>query len=282
MLFTICTVCFKAEKSIAQTIDSVAALFGSDEPVALGEIDEKSLTPEASGTARKDFEYLIIDGASPDGTLEIIEEKRSLFPEGVLRVISEPDEGIYDAMNKGIEQAKGRFIIFINADDLIAPRALEYAREVLSLVPKPKEVDGIAGSVKVLADEGIDPKLARTRKAQPEMLKGKVPKEMVTGHQGMFFSVNRAREMGGFDTRFKLASDYDFYVRSIQAQSRWLLIDRTLATFYLGGASFNLFDTAREYRAVRIARGMNPLLAYSMYALNIFNGLRARGFKGLK
>lgn len=263
MQFTICTVCYNAEASIENTIESVLALV------------------EHEGDKR-DFEYLIIDGASTDATHEIIASKEERFPAGMLRVISEPDKGIYDAMNKGIANARGRFIMFINADDLIAARTLEFARQVLAQVENAETVEGIAGSVEVLASDEASASLQRIRKVNPLMLKGPVPKDMVTGHQGMLFSVKKAQELGGFKTEYKLAADYDFYVRSIQANSRWLLIDRTLARFYLGGASFNLIDTAREYRRVRIDNGMNPVSAYLLYFTNVFNALRARKFKNLK
>lgn len=263
MQFTICTVCFNAEATISSCIDSVAAL-----------LQHEDETP--------DFEYLIIDGDSNDCTKQIIADKSSLFPEGTLRVISEPDEGIYDAMNKGINNARGRFIIFINADDTIAPRALEFAREVLSQVPNPETVDGIAGSVEVQAGEGIDPKLAGIKKVRPNMLKGPVPKDMVAGHQAMFFSVQKAKEIGGFNTRYKIAADYDFYIRSIQANSRWLLIDRRISTFLLGGTSFGIIPTAKEYRQVRIDNGMNRLDALGYYGINVLNSIITRGFKDLK
>ena len=98
-LITIVTVCFNSEKTIARTIDSV-------------------LNQDIS-----EVEYLIVDGASTDNTLYIIDRYKNRFQEK-LKVISEPDNGWYDAMNKGILNAKGKFIVFLNSDDFFDKDAI--------------------------------------------------------------------------------------------------------------------------------------------------------------
>ncbi len=90
MDFTVVTVCYNAENTIAETINSVLA--------------QKNI----------DFEYIIIDGASKDRTADIVKG----FSDNRIEFYSEPDSGLYDAMNKGIVKAKGQYIAIINADDI--------------------------------------------------------------------------------------------------------------------------------------------------------------------
>lgn len=96
-VFTIITVCYNSAATIEKTIKSVL------------------------GQSFTDFEYIIIDGASTDGTLDIINKYRS----GIATVVSEPDKGIYYAMNKGLSLARGRIVGIINSDDWYEPDALE-------------------------------------------------------------------------------------------------------------------------------------------------------------
>ena len=99
MFISIVTVVYNGEKTIRKTIESI-------------------LCQEF-----KDYEYIIVDGLSKDNTVNIAREYERLF-EGRLRIYSEPDKGIYDAMNKGIKLAKGDYIWLVNADDWIEKDAL--------------------------------------------------------------------------------------------------------------------------------------------------------------
>ena len=96
-LISIITVCYNAEGTIEQTIRSVL------------------------NQTYKNIEYIIIDGFSTDNTLNIIER----YKDSIAMVVSERDQGIYDAMNKGLSLAKGCFIGFLNADDWYDENALE-------------------------------------------------------------------------------------------------------------------------------------------------------------
>lgn len=103
--FSIVTVCRNAEKTIERTIRSVIA------------------------QTYPNKEFVVIDGASSDGTRAILEKYRDKIDV----VVSEPDKGIYDAMNKGVSRATGDYVIFINADDYFYDdRALEHAAGTLS------------------------------------------------------------------------------------------------------------------------------------------------------
>lgn len=105
MLFTIITVCFNSEMTIERTIQSVL------------------------NQTCQDYEYIIIDGASTDGTMDIVRKYEPLF-QGRMRWISEKDQGIYDAMNKGIGVASGELIGIVNSDDYYEPDALEIMKNL--------------------------------------------------------------------------------------------------------------------------------------------------------
>lgn len=97
---SIITVCYNSEATISRTIKSVLR------------------------QSFKDYEYIIIDGASKDNTLKIIEYYLPFF-EGRLKYISEPDKGIYDAFSKGCRLAKGKYVWIVNSDDFLEPSALD-------------------------------------------------------------------------------------------------------------------------------------------------------------
>ena len=98
--FSIVTVSHNAVDTLPQTVESVA------------------------GQSEKDWEHIIVDGASSDGTIEYL---KSLSD--TVKWISEPDDGIYHAMNKGIAMARGEVIAFLNADDVYFPQTLEMVRK---------------------------------------------------------------------------------------------------------------------------------------------------------
>lgn len=104
MKISVITVCFRAEKTIAKTIESVKR------------------------QTYADVEYIIVDGASTDGTMEIIERTLGDYP---AKIVSEPDRGIYDAMNKGIAMAEGDYLHFLNAGMSIMMSACWKRRHLL-------------------------------------------------------------------------------------------------------------------------------------------------------
>ena len=107
MRYSIITVSYNSKKTIERTIKSVLA------------------------QSEKDYEYIIIDGDSKDGTIDIVKYYEPLF-EGRLRWISEPDKGIYNAMNKGISMAKGDVIGIVNSDDWLEMDALITISEAIN------------------------------------------------------------------------------------------------------------------------------------------------------
>lgn len=256
--YTICTVCYNAASTIDATLDSVVALYNHE--------------PDKDNPR---FEFLVIDGKSSDDTLSRVEEKTKDLQSSMVRIFSEKDEGIYDAMNKGFEKAFGRYLVFINADDTIEPHALDIVDAAIERGGGEERVDAVGAALYVATQDGVQ----YIKKTRPELLEKSLPLGMLAGHQGMFFSVELAKKMGGFREAFRIAGDYDFTLRSLKAGARWVLTDEPVATFYLGGFSYALLATARDYRDVRIANGMPSYKAYAYYLKNVLASVLARSLK---
>ncbi|MBZ8134255.1 glycosyltransferase family 2 protein [Afifella sp. IM 167] len=173
---SVVTVCYNAEKTLRRTIDSVLAQsFG-------------------------DFEYLVVDGGSSDGTLAILESYGSR-----LSFFSEPDKGIYDAMNKGVVRARGEWIHLLNADDwYVAPDVLE--RAVPHLDPQRTNYFDL---IRVYADGST---VLQSRTVKPWMLyiSAFLP------HPGLIVSRQQYRSLGAFDDTLKIAADHDFILRMVK------------------------------------------------------------------
>lgn len=156
----------------------------------------------------ENMEYIIIDGGSIDGTKEIIEKHLSqysfhaahtqAFPSKLKWFSSEPDKGIYDAMNKGLAHAEGDWVSFINAGDTYADESV--LEDIFSGKTVGKNVCVVAGNtINVLQDkeEIYSP-------AQPEALE----REMLCSHQALFVRFS-PEDPWRFNTRFRIAADYN-------------------------------------------------------------------------
>lgn len=182
-LFSIITVTYNAESTLGPTLRSVA---GQDYD---GEV-----------------EYLIIDGASTDGTIDLA---RSLAPEGAI-IVSEPDRGLYDAMNKGLERASGRYLIFLNAGDSFhAPDVLSRYAEAIRREGEP----GIVYGQTVLVDGNRRVVGERHFRAPETLTLKSFADGMKVCHQAM--AVHRSI-IGPYNTRYRFSADYEWVVRCLQ------------------------------------------------------------------
>ncbi len=173
-----------------------------------------------------DFEYIIVDGGSTDGTVEIIREYAELDPR--IRWISEPDNGIADAFNKGIAIASGNIIGILNSDDRYAPEAL---RTVAAAVAEHPECDVFHGNM--LRYQGDEPLFL----LKPSDVERNIWHEMPLNHPATFVTQKAYRQVGPFDTGLKIAMDYDMMLRLHKAGFCFCYIDEVLAHMRYGGAS---------------------------------------------
>lgn len=170
------------------------------------------------------IEYLIIDGASTDGTLELFKNYEET---GKLTVYSEPDSGIYNAMNKGLAKAKGKYIIFLNSDDYWHdPQGIEQSVRILEMTQ---------------ADFSIAPHTLKSEDGHTHGICTPSPAsffaDMPFCHQTMLARTELLREVGGFDESFKIAADYDLTTRLLLRGAHPVFLPLNFTTFSEGGIS---------------------------------------------
>lgn len=219
MLVTIITVCYNSEKTIAQTIESVLRQTYSD------------------------IEYLIIDGKSSDGTMKIVENYRMAFGER-MKVVSEPDNGIYDAMNKGIRMASGELIGIINSDDFYEQDAVE---NMVRHMPK-ESYAVLYGEMRNLID-GVEDSVTIV---SPHFLERRS-----MNHPSCFITKKAYEKYGMYDTQYCCVADYDLFLRyKKHTEIAFVPVYAIIANMRSGGASstqrafFDLLDLKVHYRMI--------------------------------
>lgn len=233
-LFTVITVCYNASETIERTIKSVLAQKNAD------------------------YEYLVIDGASNDCTKQICDKYIPLF-DGKMQWYSEPDKGIYDAMNKGAKFAKGKYLLFMNADDLLTENALEtYTKAIRE---SDVEYDIIYGNTIVEYDyEGhLETKI---RYAEPHVTLKTLMDGMGIVHQSMITSKRLFEQLGGFNLKFSVGADWDFLIRSVKQNARLLYINEPMSVFSLLGASSYAHN--KERHRIRKENKLYSFVDYGM------------------
>lgn len=202
MTVTIITICFNSEAVIKKTIESVL------------------------NQTYTDIEYIIIDGASKDKTVEIAESYKDAFADkGIdFKIFSEPDKGIYDAMNKGIAKATGELVGLINSGDFYEPQMIETA--VKAYEEKPYDI--FYGDINLIKDNGqIIVKKSRY---------DKFPTSRHWNHPTMVVRKAYYDEIGTYKCE-GIHDDFEFFLRARKKNARITIKNVTLANFMMGGAS---------------------------------------------
>ncbi len=180
----------------------------------------------------RDIEYIIVDGASRDATLDIIREYEPRF-EGKMKWVSEPDKGLYDAMNKGIARATGDVVGILNSDDFYTnEHVLEHIVEKL----RATSADAVYGDVHYVSEKDLSHCLRyySSRPFSPWLMRlGFMP-----AHPSFYCRTNLYREYGTFDTRYRVAADFEQLLRLLfvhKVRTAYLHMD--CVTMRDGGAS---------------------------------------------
>lgn len=180
-----------------------------------------------------DYELLVVDGASKDNTLEVVKKMEPLF-EGRMRYISEPDKGIYDAMNKGIRMATGDVIGILNSDDFYtSDDALACIAETL----ENEKVDAVYGDIHYVNDEDLK-KCVRYYSSKPfrrwMMRLGFMP-----AHPSFYCRKEVYEKFGAFDAEnYRVAADFENLLRLIFVNKiKTHYISKDFVTMRTGGAS---------------------------------------------
>jgi len=180
MKFTVITATYNNQNTIADTIDSVIS------------------------QTYTNIEHIIIDGKSSDNTISVIEKKT----DKVTKIISEKDSGIYDALNKGINEATGDVIVFLHADDIFGNETIIEKASKLFMKTK---ADGIYGDLQYVSKEDTN-KIIRHWKAGTYSF-CKLKTGWMPPHPTFFIKKEIYDKYGLFDTNFSIAADYDIILR---------------------------------------------------------------------
>ena len=209
MQLSVVTACYNSEATIGDTIESFLT------------------------QSHREKEMIVIDGMSSDGTLDVINSFRSLN----IRVISERDCGVYDAMNKGLSQFKGDAVGFLNSDDTF------HDSQALSLIAEAlDQADLVYGDLLMVSDH-------KSKTIIREWIAGAYgPRAFQRGwqppHPGFFARRSAVEMTGPFDLSYLTASDYDWMLRALLIEDiRVAYVPRVLVDFQMGGLS------TRDWRA---------------------------------
>jgi glycosyltransferase involved in cell wall biosynthesis len=171
------------------------------------------------------IEYIIIDGGSTDETLDIITK----YASKLALWISEKDQGIYDAMNKGIRLAQGELIGMINSGDYYEPDAVE---RIVEAYLQNKEYGIFHGNINLLNEDGTFFKLKKPNPDLSQFYKG-----MSIYHPTLFVRRDIYEKNGLYDINFKIAADFDFILRNYLAGTQFYYLDSVIANFKQDGVS---------------------------------------------
>lgn len=208
-IFSIITICYNSGETIERTIKSVLA------------------------QTCKDYEYIVVDGGSKDSTLDIVRKYEPLF-DGRMKWKSEPDKGIYNAMNKGINRSKGIIIGIVNSDDWLENDALQNVYETYCSMESPKEslfcgainFHFIDNTIKLL-----EPNL--------QLLNKYAPLYEMAGirHPAVFVPVEVYQKYGIFDESIKVMADADLILRFYYGGVKFVAINKIISNMSDGGLS---------------------------------------------
>ncbi len=233
MKVSIVTVCYNCIGTVRQAVDSVL------------------------GQVYRNLEYIIVDGGSTDGTQAVV----GSYNGRIRKFVSEPDEGIYDAMNKGLHMATGEIVAFLNGDDMYADSRV--IADVASLAQSGR-FDGVYGDLVYMPRDGSD-KVVRYWRAghyQP----GALQTGWVPPHPTFFCRTQLLRQAGGFNAWYRIAGDFELMLRLIEKQGISLgYVQRPLVRMRVGGRANTLRGILCGNREILHAFARNevkPALGY--------------------
>jgi glycosyltransferase involved in cell wall biosynthesis len=170
------------------------------------------------------IEYIVVDGLSTDGTLEIVNRYKSK----ITKLISEKDEGIYDAMNKGLAAATGDYVIFMNSGD-----GFYETGTVTDVFASAKDADIYYGETEMIDSEGQS--LGRRRHKAPKHFTWRSFKYgMSISHQAIYI---RRSLTGPYDPQYYLSADIDWIIRAAEKAKNIVNVNRYVARYQVGGMS---------------------------------------------
>lgn len=238
-LVSIVTASLNSKKTISKTIESV------------------------KNQTYKNIEYIIIDGKSEDGTMDIVYE----YQDSISKIISEKDGGIYDAFNKGLHLFKGDIIGFVNSDDVLMPNAIEI---LVDYYNRYKNKDFFFGSVK----------------KHWAVLHGYKPWKIFytwgfySSHStGFYIKREPAKILGLYNTKYKYSADYDYFYRMIVSHKMkgvGTKKNELFGIFSRGGFSskVDFYQHLCECTQIRLDNGQNKFIVLLTFVLKFIMNYR--------
>ena len=209
MKISLITITYNSEKTLADTIQSVL------------------------NQTYTDIEYILVDGASKDNTVSIIKQYEPLF-EGRMKWISEPDKGLYDAMNKGIRMATGDILGILNSDDFFTSN--EILQKNANAFLQDTKLDAVYGDVHFVNPDNLNKSV---RYYSSKVFKRSLMKlGFMPAHPSFYIRRECFEKYGLYKTDYKIAADFEFLLRVIykeRIKTQYLPID--MVTMRTGGAS---------------------------------------------
>lgn len=221
MKISIVTVCLNAAATVRDAVDSVAA------------------------QSHLDIEYIVIDGGSTDGTLDLLKSSNGW----ISRLVSEKDEGLYDAMNKGARLCTGEVLGFLNADDFYAqPQTLEHVAGIF----RDPTIDVCFGDLQYV--DRHNPQLVRRHWEAGVFVPGRFASGWAPPHPTFFVRRSVFNEVGGFDTTYRLAADNDLMMRILECRGH--------ISYYLPEVMIKMRNGGQTNKSLRnIIRGNREILS---------------------
>ena len=200
-LFTVITVCFNTESTIAETMESVLR------------------------QDFQDYEYWVVDGGSTDGTAEIIRRYEARFS-GRMHWLSEKDNGMYDAINKALRQARGKYVNTLNSGDRYLPHTLRNVAEAIA--EKNLDADVFYGAV-VLEAPG---RIGQILRFNDDVLPYGMPP-----HPASFIARQAHLKWGGYSDQYKIYGDWELFLRFYFGKAKFVPIEVITTYFAPAGLS---------------------------------------------
>lgn len=241
---TIITACFNAQSTIEHTLNAV------------------------NKQSYSNIEHIIVDGGSTDDTLRIIQAHKG--PNTI--VISEPDEGIYDAFNKGLAKSSGQIIGFLNADDQFANN--EVVAELVSIFDQ-SQADAVACSVEIF--KSLNPNKPYRLYKATDFKPWQFRLGIQPPHPGFYVSRPAFEKVGFYRTQYKISGDFDWLLRAILLEQLQVVYSPKIMVHMLdGGASASGLKSKRlmnqEDLKILKQHGIysNTIMIWSKYLIKLF------------
>lgn len=237
MRISIITATYNSERTLRDTLESILA------------------------QTYQDIESIIVDGASKDGTMDIVREYESRF-QGRMQWISEPDKGIYDAMNKGIRMASGDIIGVLNSDDFYYDERV--VEDIVNAFNQ-KDIDCVYGNLVFVNERDVNSVLRIWKGSQHkrgDFLRGWHP-----AHPTFYVKRIWFERLGGFDLRYTVSADFELMLRFLEkGQIRNVYLDRRFVKMRMGGESTgsirNIIKGNRNILKALRDNGFKPSIFY--------------------